>query len=69
MRKRDIQSFTLRLSDLKEYEQAKAEREAAKKNDEPNAKKNLDELIPHHMSKFGPRRKQEIRERIGLPME
>lgn len=68
MRKRDIQSFTLRLSDLKEYEQAKNEREAAKKSDETGAKKSLDEIIPH-MTKFGPRRKQEIRERIGLPME
>lgn len=68
MRKRDIQSFTLRLSDLKEYEQAKAEREPAKKGEEPNVKKNNEEVMPH-ANKFGPRRKQEIRERIGLPME
>lgn len=57
MRKREYQSFTLKLGDLKEYEAAKNERmdnaAAAKGTDAPS-------------NKFGPKSANEIRERIGL---
>lgn len=68
MRRREIQSFTLKLSDLKEYDTVRQERlESIKsqQNKTDNASMLLDspmKLVP----KWGPKSKQEIRERIGL---
>lgn len=58
MRKREYQSFTLKISDLKEYEAAKQERSDSR----TNAPKNVDGTS----TKFGPKNANEIRERIGL---
>jgi hypothetical protein len=72
MRRREIQNFTLKLSDLKEYEMAKEER-LIKNNPDANTSKSemktpgisAAQLFP----KIGPKSKQDIRNRIGLPME
>ena len=73
MRRREIQNFNLKLSDLKEYESAKQER-IAKNNPDANTSKSemktpgitiSAQLFP----KIGPKSKQDIRNRIGLPME
>lgn len=63
MRKRDIQSFTLRLCDLKEYEQMKAEKQATK-----STEKQQTDRLPL-ITKGEGKTRQNIRERIGLPME
>lgn len=60
MRKREYQSFTLKLTDLKEYELAQKERAESKMN--AAAVKHSDGIS----SKFGPKSASEIRERIGL---
>lgn len=71
MRKREIQSFTLKLNDLKEYENVRNERAALKQQQEQqqpqtsqDAKVFETPLMP--ISKFGGKNKQEIRERIGF---
>lgn len=62
MRRREIQCFTLKLSDLKEYETVRQERVEKKaqqtKSDNTNS--------PAKLVKYGPKSKQEVRERIGL---
>lgn len=60
MRKREYQSFTLKLNDLKEYEAAQKERAESKMN--ATAAKLADGLS----TKFGPKSISEIRERIGF---
>lgn len=67
MRKREFQSFTLKLTDLTEYEAVREER--AKKQTEQVLKSN--ESTPslsfiQSMAKYGPKSKQEIRSRLGL---
>lgn len=68
MRKRDLQSFQLKLSDLKEYETVKTANNTAKE-----AEKNTGRSIPvsefKYFTQTGPKTNKEIRERIGLPME
>jgi hypothetical protein len=60
MRRRELQSFTLKLSELKEYEQIRAERNANKTTDK--FKSTNDTPIV----KAGPKSTKEIRERVGL---
>lgn len=67
MRRREIQSFTLKLSDLKEYETVRQERLDSK--EQQNKAENTGvtpERSPMKLPKWGPKSKQEIRERIGL---
>lgn len=67
MRRREIQSFTLRLSDLKEYEAARQDRLESKS--QPNKTDNTSMTPDSPMklvSRWGPKSKQEIRERIGM---
>lgn len=64
MRKREIQSFSLKLIDLKEYEMVRQDR-----NDANNQVKELETpttTAPPPIIKIGPKTKQEIRERLGL---
>lgn len=64
MRKREIQSFSLKLSDLKEYETLRQER-----NDTKTVDKNVETpitTVPPPIVKVGPKTKQEIRERLGF---
>lgn len=56
MRKREYQCFTLKLTDLKEYEVAQKERAESKMNAAADGISN----------KFGPKSACEIRERIGF---
>lgn len=72
MRKREIQSFTLKLNDLKEYEAVRQERLTNKMREKIDGiASGTDPLSAQiqPISKFGPKSKQEIRERIGLNME
>lgn len=66
MRRRELQSFTLKLSDLKEYEAVRQERESklqqSKANDTNTSISPMKVVLP----KWGPKSKQEVRERIGL---
>lgn len=65
MRKREIQSFSLKLSDLKEYELVRQERYNARnpnKDSEGTSSEDTSTIIV----KVGPKSRQEIRERIGL---
>lgn len=67
MRKREIQSFTLKLGDLKEYEIIREERANAKKQlNESNAAETSKDAP---LFKTGPKSKQEIKERLGMSME
>lgn len=68
MLRRDLSVFVLKLSELKEYEQVKQERQAAKLNNESGAGD-----VPSNpsgskgpLTKIGPKSKQEVLERIGL---
>lgn len=70
MRKREIQSFSLKLNDLKEYEAVRQERN--KQREKADGLASGTEPVSAQtqpISKFGPKSKQEIRERIGLNME
>ncbi|XP_055615914.1 uncharacterized protein LOC129762005 [Toxorhynchites rutilus septentrionalis] len=87
MRRREIQNFTLKLNDLKEYEVAKQERLARASEESGSgggagsdttsaATMNLDamntpevSIIPLPKVMGGPKTKQEIRSRIGYPLE
>lgn len=71
MRKREIQSFTLKLNDLKEYEAVRQERLAAKlheKLSDSQSQQSAPQVQPLFI-KFGPKSKQEVRERLGFNME
>lgn len=61
MKKMQLQSFSLKLSELKEYELAKEERLNAKKRETPTANSNDSEI-----TKPTKKTKNEVRERIGL---
>lgn len=69
MLRRDLSVFVLKLSDLKEYEQAKQERQAAKLIDsgvgDSTSSSGSTSKGPL-ATKIGPKSKQEILERIGL---
>uniref|UniRef100_A0A336K145 CSON014442 protein n=1 Tax=Culicoides sonorensis TaxID=179676 RepID=A0A336K145_CULSO len=70
MRKRDIQSFTLKLNDLKEYEQVKAQNAKTAEKTSGNSGNNANSTkSPIFLFTALPKTKQEIRERIGMPME
>lgn len=67
MRKRDLQSFSLKLADLKEYEAVQKERIEAKrlaKAQEGCSSATLTSDPP--LAKYGPKSKQEIEKRIGM---
>lgn len=68
MRRREIQSFTLKLSDLKEYEAVRQERSEIKAQQIKNEPESSPERSPMkiYLPKWGPKSKQEVRERIGL---
>lgn len=67
MRKRDIQSFTLKLNDIKEYENMKAQ--TAKNTEKATGSNETTQKSHGFLFSVGPKTKQEIRERIGLPTE
>lgn len=70
MRKREIQSFTLKIGDLKEYEVIRDERANAKKQlNESNAAETSKDQLNAPLFKTGPKSKQEIKERLGMSME
>lgn len=71
MRRREIQSFTLKLSDLKEYEAVRQERLEAKAQQNKAEESMSPERSPMkiYLPKWGPKSKQEVRERIGLKTE
>lgn len=62
MRRRELQSFTLKLSDLKEYEAIRQERDQNKADTTNTTVSPMKVVLP----KWGPKSKQEVRERIGL---
>lgn len=64
MRKRELQSFVVKLSDLKEYEAVRHERLENKYPD----KTTTESSVPQNalIVKFGLKSQKEIRERIGL---
>lgn len=65
MRKREFQSFTLKLSDLHEYEVVREER--LKKITDTGAKSNdSSSSFLQTAVKYGPKTKQEIRARLGI---
>lgn len=68
MRRRELQSFTLKLSDLKEYEVARQERESKLQQIKSETSTTSDKISPMKviLPKWGPKSKQEVRERIGL---
>lgn len=66
MRRREIQSFTLKLSDLKEYETVRQERLDTKAQQNRAESAGVTPESPMKLPKWGPKSKQEIRERIGL---
>lgn len=68
MRRREIQSFTLKLSDLKEYDAVRQERlENTKSHQNKADNSNMTPDSPMKLvPRWGPKTKQEIRERIGM---
>lgn len=69
MLRRDLSVFVLKLSELKEYEQVKQERQAAKLSEsgagDGSSSSSSGKGCPL-ASKIGPKSKQEVLERIGL---
>lgn len=63
MRRREIQSFSLKLSDLKEYEKAREERAELNKSAKSSSES---PSSPIKLVKYGPKSKQEVRDRIGM---
>lgn len=67
MLKREIQSFSLKLSEIKEYELVRQERLVARQLKEGNNENVQNEgALQVPIIKVGPKSKQEIRDRIGL---
>jgi len=64
MRKRELQRFVVKLSDLKEYEAVRHERLETKYLDKTNSESSMTQTTP--IVKFGSKTQKEIRERIGL---
>lgn len=63
MRRRELQSFQIKLNDLKEYEAARQER-ADKRSEKVKSESSPSEVTP--IVKPGPKCLKEVRERIGL---
>lgn len=63
MRKREYQSFALKLTDLTEYEAVREERAKKKAGDKPTDSTSTLSVQP---TKYGPKSKLEVQERIGL---
>lgn len=63
MRRREIQSFSLKLGDLKEYEKAREERAELNKSTKSSSGS---PSSPVKLVKYGPKSKQEVRDRIGM---
>lgn len=61
MKKMQLQSFSLKLSELKEYEATREERMNAKKADQQSSNSNESEI-----TKPTRKTKQEIKERLGI---
>lgn len=66
MRRRELQSFTLKLTDLKEYEAVRQERDSKLQQNKADASTSSISPMKVNLPKWGPKSKQEIRERIGL---
>lgn len=66
MRRREIQSFTLKLSDLKEYEAVSQERKESNKSHKADCTIMTPDSPMKLVPRWGPKTKQEIRERIGM---
>lgn len=67
MRRREIQSFTLKLSDLKEYELVRQEYADSMKSQTKTENTSMTLESPMKMvPRWGPKSNKEIRERIGL---
>lgn len=68
MRRREIQSFTLKLSDLKEYDAVRQERsDNIKSNQNKTDNTNMTPDSPMKLvPSWRPKTKQEIRDRIGM---
>lgn len=68
MRKREMQSFALKLGDLKEYDMVRLERLEAKR--QAKLQETTSSIIAASnqpvISKYGPKSKQEIEKRIGM---
>lgn len=65
MRKRELQSFQLKLSDLKEYEAARQEL-LDSRNQQDNSGLATPITGPAPIVKVGPKTKQDVRERLGF---
>lgn len=64
MKRMELQSFYLKLNELKEYDQAKLDRQEGNANkDDPAQQPPAEKMITK-----GPKTKQEIHTRIGLNM-
>lgn len=63
MKRMELQSFYLKLSELKEYDQAKAERQEGSSKEGSVITTPVEKIIAK-----GPKTKQEIHTRIGLNM-
>ena len=64
MRRRELQSFTLKLTDLKEYETIRQERESKAQQSKPSTSSSSPMKVV--LPKWGSKSKQEIRDRIGI---
>lgn len=64
MRKRELQSFVVKLSDLKEYEVLRMERQEKRFLEKLASESPMTQTAP--FVKFGPKSLKEVRERIGL---
>jgi hypothetical protein len=64
MKRMELQSFSLKLNELKEYDQAKLDRQDGNTNKDDNQQQPPAEK----MITKGPKTKQEIHTRIGLNM-
>lgn len=67
MRRRNIQSLSVKLNDLKEYDQMKQEK--AQKYEASGPAIVQSQPTQPLLTKIGPKSKQEIRERLGLPID
>lgn len=63
MKRMELQSFYLKLSELKDYDQAKLDRQEGSKDDSAVQQTPADKPITK-----GPKTKQEVQTRIGLNM-
>lgn len=66
MRRREIQSFTLKLNDLKEYDDAVRQERLENRANQNKIENSSITDSPMKLPRWGPKSKQEVRERIGL---